>query len=352
MDSGKRPLPLLVPQAIGKTLAGGPWMQYVRLAAMATVVLLAVVAGVAVVNATFDQTPTEDQLKEAAGLIGKPELRIGVGDDRPGLSYRDPGRRTYEGFEIDIAYMVAARLGFDPSRVVFFSVPTEERRRMQGYDGDELKPVDMVVASYSITPEREALEEISFSEPYLETQLSVVTRTDFRGQVESLGQLQGTEVCTLEAGTAIPWAEDSGLTEELSKVRQISSCIDDLLEGGYDAVVSDAAVMAGWVARHEGRLRQHNIATDEAQQYGINVGRNKALLTLVNLALYCSRYDPDDRQWEDAFRRHLDPLKPANHPQQVAKPVQPDVAEPKVRRYLWEYWVDDASSDRRRVRCG
>ncbi|HEX2417562.1 MAG TPA: transporter substrate-binding domain-containing protein [Micromonosporaceae bacterium] len=321
---------------------------------MVAVVLLAVVTGMTVFNATFGQTPTEDQLKETAGLIGKQELRIGVGDDRPGLSYKESG--TYSGFEIDIAYMIAARLGFDPSRVVFLSVPTEERRRMQGYDGnDDLKPVDMVIASYSITEEREALEEVSFSAPYLETQLSVVTRTDFRlgRQVQSLGELEGTTVCTLEAGTAVPWAEDSGLRDNLVKVRKISTCIDGLIgqERLYDAVVSDAALMAGWVDEHKDILRQHNIATDEVQRYGVNVGQNAALLTLVNLALYCSRYDPEDQRWEEAFRQHLDPLKPANDPQQVAKPVQPELPEPEVRRYLWEYWVDDASADRRRVRC-
>jgi len=332
---------------------GGPWMPYFRLAAMVAVILLAVVVGGSVVNATFNPTPTEDQLKELAGITGKQELRIGVGDDRPGLSFHKPDG-GYEGFEIEIAHMIAARLDFDPSRVAFFAVPTEERRRMQGYDAaGELEPVDMVIASYSITPEREALGEVMFSAPYLETQLSVVTLTDFRSgdSVESLGQLQSEQVCTLEAGTAVGWAEESGLRENLVKLRKIKGCIDGLIAGTFDAVVTDAALMAGWVDRHHGRLRQHNIATDEVQRYGINVGENEALLKLVNLVLYCSRYDPDDRQWEEAFRKHLKPLEPANQPQQVAKPVQPSVKEPKVRRFLWEYWVDDSSADRRRVKC-
>ncbi len=62
------------------------------------------------------------------------ELRVGVKDDQYGTAYYDPDTRTWSGFDIDIAYMIAEDLGFRRSEVRFYGMESEDRARMQAED--------------------------------------------------------------------------------------------------------------------------------------------------------------------------------------------------------------------------
>jgi glutamate transport system substrate-binding protein len=346
MSSGEQAAPEVLSPDNEAASSHGSWTQYVRLVVMILVIVLAAVTGLMVAVASSD--PTEAQLREQAGLTGKRELLIGVGSDRPGLSHLgDDGQ--YRGFEIDIAYMIAAELGFHPSAVTFLSVKTEDREIMQGSDGRKWIQVDLVIATYSITRKREELEDVMFSAPYLRTKISVVTRTAHPNVASVEDDLNGERLCTLGTGTA----EDEFGGVKLMGRPKIADCIDGLRDGRYDAVLTDAAILAGWVDRYSSELRQHDISTNEVQRYGVNVGDNEPLRELVNLALYCSLHDPSDGRWEDAFRKHLAPLQEANRPQQIAESEQPEkIPEPRVRRYPWEYWVPGSwAYEERPARC-
>jgi glutamate transport system substrate-binding protein len=92
--------------------------------------------------------------------------------------------------------MVAADLGFRRSEVRFLSIESEDRARRQATDVDGRRiTVDLVIASYSITPAREADAAVSFSVPYLSTEQSVVTLTGHQ-PVSTLEDLRGKKVCT------------------------------------------------------------------------------------------------------------------------------------------------------------
>jgi glutamate transport system substrate-binding protein len=81
----------------------------------------------------------------------------------------------------------------------------------------------------------------------------------------------------------------------------------------------------------------HDVGLESSEDYGINVGPNPALRTLVNLALYKSLTDPNDRRWEDAYDTYLRSEQSVSWPQQVAVAKQPTVTKPSVR--VWP-WVD------------
>ncbi len=315
---------------------------------VAFVVLLLVLVA-AVIMDSLD--PTEAELKAQAQLTGKYELLIGVADDRPGLSYRlDNGQ--YEGFEIEIAYMIAAKLGFTPEQVRFLTVKTEDRqtRQVLNPDSGRWATADLIVASYSITKKREQLEDVMFSAPYLRTRMSVVTRTGHAAVASVEDDLQGEKVCTIGTSTA---HDDFRKAVKLILKQKVRDCVEGLMNYEFDAVLTDAAILAGWVDKYRSELQHHDIGTDEVQRYGVNVGDSEPLRELVNLALYCSLHDPDDKRWEDAYRQYLAPLQEFNTPQQVAESTQPqEVPEPKVRRFPWEYWVPDTwAYEGRPARC-
>ena len=298
------------------------------------VLTLAVTVAVGAVLVMRAGPPSEQDLLGRAGLLGKRELLIGVKDDQPGLEFRDQGTGQYTGFDIDIAYLVAADLGFRRSEVRFLSIESEDRSKMQARTDDgRFVTVDLVVATYSITREREELDLVSFSAPYLYTEQSVVTPVG-HPPVNTLDDLRGKPVCTLATATSQSPMANAGI-QVVSKQR-ITECFTALRRGEVDAVETDAAILAGFVAADPTHLRHHDIGLDRQEAYGINTGGNVALRDLVNLALYRSLHDPADQRWEDAFDRYLRPEQPSNLPQQVAVDRQPEAPRPNVRQWPWE----------------
>jgi glutamate transport system substrate-binding protein len=281
--------------------------------------------------------PTEAELREQARLTGehaRGKLYIGVKDDTPGIAFRDPKTGVFSGFDIDMAYMIAADLGFRPEQVEFLSIETEDRARRQATDANgRFVTVDLVVATFSITPQRLADPSVGFSTPYLLTEQSVVTRAG-HPRVSSLGQLAGEEVCTLGTSTS-----EDPLVKAGAKVtgeNRISACFEGLKHKRYEAVSTDAAIMAGFVAQSKGAFVHHDIGLERTEMWAVNTGTNKALRTLVELALYRSYADPQNRRWEEAYDRHIRPLLAANPGVNVAQTTQPCVKAPQVRRWPWE----------------
>lgn len=311
-----------------------------RLAAWIALVLAAVVVGVSI--AWVSGPPTEAELREKAGLLNKERLLIGVKEDTPGIALRKPGESGFTGFDIDIAYMIAADLGFRPDQVEFLSIETEDRARMQARDTDgAFVKVDLVVATFSVTPERKADPSVGFSTPYLYTEQSVVTRADYPDEnVSSLGQLEGKRVCSLGTSTSLVELKNAIKVDPIAELL-ISRCVDRLADGlaanrAADAVTTDAALLAGFVAEPERKLRHHDIALEKTEMWAVNAGSNGALRTLVDLALYRSYADPGNKGWEEAYEKHIRPLLAANPGVDVAQARQPCALPPDVRRWPWE----------------
>lgn len=312
-----------------------PRIRRFRLAAWVALILAALVVGASVM--WVNGPPTEADLREQAGLFTKDRLRIGVKADTPGIALQEKtGRRAFTGFDIQIAYLVAADLGYPPDKVDFLAIETEDRARMQALDDrGRFVRVDLVVASFSVTRARQEDPAVGFSTPYLYTEQSVVTRSVPPVKITSLGQLAGEKVCTL--GTSTSEKELESATRAVVTAKNlISDCMTGLQGNEFDAVTTDAAILAGFVAESPGELSHHDIALEKTEMWAVNAGSNRALRTLVDLALYRSYADPQDQRWEEAYRTYLDPLLAASPSVNVAQAEQPCALPPAVRRWPWE----------------
>jgi glutamate transport system substrate-binding protein len=303
-----------------------------RLIAFASAVLLIFAA--ALYFLWRDTTPSEEELREKAGLKGKPELLIGVqGGDIPGVSLQDPATGAFSGFDIDIGYLIAADLGFRPNEVRFVPIENEDRNRMLARDGNRYPTVDLVIATYSVTDERKRDPNVLFSSAYLNTEQSVMTLAGYPA-VQDLGDLRDKPVCTITTSTSRTPVKEAGA--RVVGKRRISECIPGLRSGEFVAVTSDAAVLAGFIAAEPTVFRHHDIGLETPESWAVNVGPHEELRQLVNLALYRSQHDPEDKRWEDAYDRHLRPLEPASAPQPVAIDRQPHAEKVEVRQWPWE----------------
>ncbi|GAA0511519.1 hypothetical protein Ade02nite_44920 [Paractinoplanes deccanensis] len=304
-----------------------------RLAALGLALVLAV--ALAMVRVFVGGPPSVAELRAESGVDSWTVLPIGVKDDQPGVALRDKNG-VWSGFDIDIAYMIAEDLGFRRDDVRFYGMESEDRLRMQAVDlSGKRVPVKMVVASFSITAEREAAPGVTFSQPYLFTEQSVLTLTKAKHRpVSTVRDLWGDRVCSLSTATSVK-TFDPAKIDVISRNR-MRECIADLRNGDVDAVSTDAAILAGFKAQSPGEFDHWDLGVEKTEAYGVNVGDNLALKKLVDLTLYRSYADPADDRWEAAYQRNLQSESAANKTTPIAVAQQPRVTRPPIRELPWE----------------
>ncbi|WP_229069834.1 transporter substrate-binding domain-containing protein [Actinoplanes sp. DH11] len=296
-------------------------------------VLLVLTLAVTMSRLLIGGPPSVADLRAEAGVDDWTTLNIGVKDDQYGVAYYDAGDEAWAGFDIDIAYMIAEDLGFRRDDVRFFGLESEDRARMQATDAQGNRvPVQLVIASYSVTDARKAAG-VHFSAPYLLTEQSVITLND-HPPVSALEDLEKQRVCTLSTSTSQTALERAEAI--VSRKNRVRECFAELDRGTIDAISTDAAILAGWKHRFPAKYEHWDLGLDTVERWGVNVGNNPALEKLVNLTLYRSYADPKDSRWERAYQEHLQSEIDTKKRIPIADGRQPRVERPDVRRLPWE----------------
>ncbi|GII60670.1 glutamate-binding protein [Sphaerisporangium krabiense] len=173
----------------------------------------------------------------AAGtsVLDKDTLVIGVKPDQPGLGVKvSPGK--YRGFDIDVATYVARKLG-KPVRFVDALSSQRERLLMDG-------AVDLIFASYSITPERKT--KVAFGGPYYVAHQDTLVRTGQAG-IDNVRDLRNRKLCQVTGSNS--WKrvkEERKIPVVLVPSVSYSACVSDLRTGKVDAISTDDLILAGF----------------------------------------------------------------------------------------------------------
>ncbi len=195
-------------------------------------------------------------------IVGKQTLRIGVKADQPGLGLRRPDGR-FAGFDVDVARYVAAKLGVGPDHVIFVPV-TSATREKELEDGS----VDMVFATYSITPERET--KVTFGGPYYVAHQDTMVRVGDTA-IRSVHDLKGKRLCAVTGSNS--WkrvTQALNIAAALAPAASYSACIAMLRDGRVEAVSTDDLILAGFAARAATAVRIVN-APFSYERYGIGI---------------------------------------------------------------------------------
>ncbi|MCO6010699.1 glutamate ABC transporter substrate-binding protein [Actinoallomurus purpureus] len=197
---------------------------------------------------------------ETPSVSGKDRLVIGVSKDQPGLGFRD-GYGTYKGFDIDVARDIARRLG--AKHLTFKPLASAEREGALR-DGD----VDMVVASYSITPQRKT--QVVFGGPYYVAHQDILVRgTDTT--VRNVRDLRGKRLCQVTG--SVSWrrvTEERKIDARLLPASTYGECLDDLTSGTVDAISTDDLILAGFAAQRGNQVRFVNAPFSD-EKYGVGL---------------------------------------------------------------------------------
>ena len=217
-------------------------MRMSRLTAIAAVVVLSL--GVAGCGGDDGDDAGSGSGSGASGIVGKAEkdkkLVIGVKADQPGLGLQTGS--AYEGFDIEIAKIIAKGLGVPESGIEWKTTVSANREPFiqQG-------TVDLVVATYTINDERKT--KVNFAGPYYTAgqDLLVPTGSDITGP-ESL---DGKKVCSVSGSTPAKRIQTDYPKAQLQQFDAYSKCITALAGNQVDAVTTDDIILAGYAAQDQ-----------------------------------------------------------------------------------------------------
>ena len=240
-------------------------------------------AGVAV-----EGSPTFAAMQQRGKVI------MGVRSDQPGLGFQDATTGQYAGFDIEIARLVAAQLGFSPDQLEYKVVPSAARE-----DTIERGEIDYMVGTYTINDNRK--QRVSFAGPYYVAGQSLLVRSDDTA-ITSKDTLKGKKVCSVTGSTPIQRVKDQQLTEpeNIVEFQTYSQCVDQLLNNQVDVVTTDDAILKGFAAQQPDKLKVVG-ATFSTEPYGIGLNKDDAALrNKINDILEAAAADGTWKQIYDA----------------------------------------------------
>ncbi|HEX2179924.1 MAG TPA: glutamate ABC transporter substrate-binding protein [Actinomycetota bacterium] len=237
-----------------------------------------------------------------ANLQAKGRVVVGTKFDQPGLGQKNPTTGKVEGFDVEIAKLIAmgiygGSLNDIESKIEFRESTTPNREAFI-----ENGTVDMVVATYTINDARK--QRIDFAGPYyIAGQDIMVKRED--NSIRGVNDLAGKNVCSVRNSTPAANLERMAPEANLTLFDQYSDCVQAMRDGRVQAVSTDNSILLGFVASSPNEFKiVGNKFTDEPYGIGIKKG-DTAFRDFINDRLeeiYANG------QWAQAFARTLGPL--------------------------------------------
>ncbi|MFE6742581.1 glutamate ABC transporter substrate-binding protein [Streptomyces tubercidicus] len=204
------------------------------------------------------------------------KLVIGVKADQPFLGFKDTTGK-YSGFDIEIAKMVAADLGFSEKQIQFKTIDSNVRETTIS-NGQ----VDYYVGTYTINDERK--KQVGFAGPYYTAGADLLVRKDDKS-ITGPDSVRGKKVCSIVGSTPLQEIKKKKYGAVTSEQSKYSDCVKSLLDGQVEAVTTDDAILKGYAAQRPQKLRVVGKPFTK-EPYGVGMDKtDKALRNAITDAL-------------------------------------------------------------------
>ncbi|MCY7342935.1 MAG: glutamate ABC transporter substrate-binding protein [Pseudonocardia sp.] len=225
-----------------------------------------------VAEATFEAGTTMAKLNEAGAL------RVGTKFDQPlfGLKGLD-GNPV--GFDVEIAKIIAAKLGIPADGITYTETPSKIRE-----DVIANSQVDVVVATYTINDARK--ERVSFAGPYYVAGQDLMVATD-NTTITGPDTLKAANarVCSVSGSTPAKTIEQYVDPANIVLFDVYSKCADALRNGQVDAVTTDNVILLGLIDSSQAAFKLVGAPFTE-EPYGIGITKGDvAFCEFVNTTL-------------------------------------------------------------------
>ncbi len=183
-----------------------------------------------------EQFAPGSRMKELADA-GK--ITVGTKFDQPLFGLKGLSGQP-EGFDVEIAKLIAAKLGIDEKGITFVETVSANREPFL-----EQKKVDMVVATYTINDKRDMV--VDFAGPYFSAGQDILVAKGNPKGVKGPEDLTGLKTCSVSGSTPASTIQTKYPQAELVLFDNYTKCRDALGNGQVDAVTTDNVILSGYV---------------------------------------------------------------------------------------------------------
>ncbi len=216
---------------------------------------------------TLGACADEEEQTSLEAIQERGYIILGLDDTFAPMGFRnEDGEIT--GFDVELAYAVADRLG------------VELRLQPIEWNSKELelnaKNIDMIWNGLTITDERK--EQILFSDPYLNNRQIVMTRGDI--PMESLNDLSGLTVGVQLESSGQSALESNAIFSDIDEMVKFDSYLEailDLNSGRIDAIVIDEVMGRYILSQNTYSLEVSDVSLGD-EEYGIGFRLDDASL--------------------------------------------------------------------------
>ncbi|MCZ7497348.1 glutamate ABC transporter substrate-binding protein [Agrobacterium tumefaciens] len=210
-------------------------------------------------------------------------IRVGVKFDQPLFGLRNLSGKPV-GFDVEIAKLIAGKLGFSDDRIDWIETSSANREPFlqQG-------KVDFVVATYAMNEKRRKV--IDFAGPYIVGGQGLLV---LKGNVSSFNgpeDLAGKKACVINGSEGQSVLASKYPKAEIVPFDVISKCVEALKNGSVDAVVTTNLIEAGLVSRSPDDLALAG-SPFTTEPWGVGLPKSDGeLCRFVSHALTASAHD-------------------------------------------------------------
>jgi cystine transport system substrate-binding protein len=160
-------------------------------------------------------------------------LRIAVEGTYPPFNFKDQKTGQLAGYDVDVARLVAARLGLKPE-----FVNTEWAAILAGLSAGKY---DVIISQVGMTPKRE--QAFDFSEPYTYSSPQLIVRKNERANYTSLHDLKGKKL-GVGQGSVFEQQAKTVPGIEVKSYPAAPENLQDLAFGRVDAALNDSLMVS------------------------------------------------------------------------------------------------------------
>jgi glutamate transport system substrate-binding protein len=228
-----------------------------------------------------------------AEVLAEGTLTVGVKFDQPGFGLTNPTTSEVEGFDVEIAELIADAIGPDVEVELVEAVSKNREPFLQN------GTVDLVIATYTINDTRKQV--VDFAGPYFVAQQDLMVAAD-DDSISSVEDLEGKKVCTVKGSTSATNVTAAAPGAEITLLDTYSQCAEGLGDGRYDAVTTDNTILAGLAQASDGAYKLVKAPFSD-EPYGIGLPKgDDAFRDFLNDVLEESFENGD---WAEAFESTL-----------------------------------------------
>ena len=181
------------------------------------------------------------------------------------------------GFDAGLSQLLARYILGDGAKIQFTQVNSSTREQVLIND-----QVDLVVATYSITPAR--AEKISFAGPYYTSQAGVLVKANNKS-IQSYNDLAGKKVATQAGSTGPAILAQFAPKSAVQEFQTHQEALDSLRQGRVDAYVPDYTLLLNTLSLGTGDAKLAGTPFGAQDPYGIGLRKGSDGVAFVNAFL-------------------------------------------------------------------